>query len=137
MTKNLWIIAQADGNQSVVSAEPLASEANAITVQPSSSPPRTQGSSYLLNLGLLAVMFVFLYLIIFREPKRKQQQQKKMLESLQKNDKVLTIGGIIGTVVEVKGDEVILKVDDSNNTRLRFKSSAIACNLSASEKKTS
>jgi preprotein translocase subunit YajC len=53
-----------------------------------------------------------------------------MVQALEKNDKVRTIGGIIGTVVDVKGDEVILKVDESNNTKIRVVSSAIGKNLS-------
>ena len=57
-----------------------------------------------------------------------------MLQSLEKNDRVRTIGGIIGTVVEVKGDEVRLKVDESNNTKMWFSSSAIGKNLSKENK---
>ena len=53
-----------------------------------------------------------------------------MVQSLAKNDKVRTIGGIIGTVVDIKGDEVTLKVDESNNTKIRIAASAIGRNLS-------
>jgi preprotein translocase subunit YajC len=74
-------------------------------------------------------MVVLMYFVLFRGPKKKQQEHKKMLETIQKNDRVCTIGGIIGTVVEVKGDEVILKVDESSNTRIRVRTSAIATNL--------
>jgi preprotein translocase YajC subunit len=57
-----------------------------------------------------------------------------MLQSLEKNDRVRTIGGMIGTVVEIKGDEVRLKVDESNNTKMWFISSAIGKNLSKDTK---
>jgi preprotein translocase subunit YajC len=116
----------------MVAAEPLATEANAVVAQPA-SPPRQAPVGGWLNIGLLVIMAVFIYLMI-REPRKKQQQHKKMIESLQKNDKVCTIGGIIGTVVEVKGDEVVLKVDDSNNTKIHVRTTAIASNLSASKK---
>ena len=53
-----------------------------------------------------------------------------MVQTLEKNDKVRTIGGIMGTVMEVKGDEVVLKVDEANNTKIRVISSAIGKNLS-------
>ncbi len=53
-----------------------------------------------------------------------------MVQSLAKNDKIRTIGGIIGTVVDIKGDEVTLKVDESNNTKIRIAASAIGKNLS-------
>jgi preprotein translocase subunit YajC len=50
-----------------------------------------------------------------------------MLDSLEKNDKVMTVGGLIGTVhsVDKEQNEIVLKVDDSNNTRLRFHLTAI------------
>ena len=57
-----------------------------------------------------------------------------MLQSLKKNDRVRTIGGIFGTVIEVKGDEVVLKVDEANNTRIHVSVSAIGKNLSVGEK---
>lgn len=53
-----------------------------------------------------------------------------MVQSLQKNDRVRTIGGIIGTVVDVKGEEVTLKVDESNNTKIKVILSAIGKNMS-------
>jgi len=53
-----------------------------------------------------------------------------MVQSLQKNDRVRTIGGIIGTVVDIKGDDVTLKVDQSTNTKIKVASSAIGKNLS-------
>jgi preprotein translocase subunit YajC len=66
---------------------------------------------------------------MFREPRKKQKQQQQMVSTLKKNDKVRTIGGIIGTVVDVKDDEVVLKVDESNNTKIRIIPSAIGKNL--------
>ena len=79
---------------------------------------------------LLALMFVMMYFILFRGPRKKQQQHKQMVQTLTKNDKVRTIGGIIGTVVDVKGDEIVLKIDESNNTKIRLSASAIGRNLS-------
>lgn len=49
-----------------------------------------------------------------------------MLEALGKNDKVVTVGGIHGTIRWIKGDEVMLLVDESTNTKLRVSRSAIA-----------
>ncbi|MCH8215529.1 MAG: preprotein translocase subunit YajC, partial [Planctomycetes bacterium] len=60
----------------------------------------------------------------------KEQQQQKMVQALQKNDRIRTIGGILGTVIEVKGSEVVLKVDESTNTKIRISASAVAKNMS-------
>jgi preprotein translocase subunit YajC len=49
-----------------------------------------------------------------------------MLNSLQKNTRIRTIGGIIGTVVDVRDDEIILKIDESNNTKIRVLRNAIS-----------
>ena len=50
---------------------------------------------------------------------RKQRKKRSaMLDTLQKRDTVLTRGGVFGTIVEIKPDRVILKVDESSNTRI-------------------
>ena len=41
-----------------------------------------------------------------------------MIDSLQKRDQVLTRGGVFGTIVDIKPDRVVLKVDESSNTRI-------------------
>ena len=48
-----------------------------------------------------------------------------MLAAIKKGDKVMTIGGIHGTVMEVRGNQVTLKVDESSNTRMKFDLEAI------------
>ena len=53
-----------------------------------------------------------------------------MVKSLQKNDRIRTIGGIIGTVVDIKSDEITLKVDESTNMKIKIASTAIGKNLS-------
>lgn len=71
---------------------------------------------------LLIVGFLFFFLII-KPQQRERAQREKLLSELKKNDRVVTIGGIIGHVVSVSTDEIVLKVDD--NTRVRFRRSAI------------
>jgi preprotein translocase subunit YajC len=79
---------------------------------------------------IVLVGLVF-YLLVFRPQKRERERQKKLLEGVAKNDRVMTIGGMIGTVVAVKGDEVTLKVDESTNTRITFVRSAIKSIMSS------
>ena len=133
---NMWILAQASGEQgqSGITAEPVTAEETSTTTvasDPNAAPVTQQqkpfGGSSLIFLGL---MFVVMYFLLFRGPRKKQQQHKQMVQTLQRNDKVRTIGGIIGTVVDIKDDEVTLKVDESNNTKIKIASSAIGRNLS-------
>lgn len=135
---NIWILAQTDANQapSRIITEPVTSESETMEKVPSDSnipvsEPQSKGpfGGYG-NLFFLGLMFVVMYFLLFRGPRKKQQQHKQMVQSLAKNDKVRTIGGIIGTVVDIKGDEVTLKVDESNNTKIKVASSAIGRNLS-------
>jgi preprotein translocase subunit YajC len=105
-------------------------------VQDSNTPPAPQGrtQSPWGPLLLPVLIMVVLFMLMIRGPRKQQKEQKQMLQSLKKNDRVRTIGGILGTVMEVRGDEVILKVDEANNTRLHVSVSAIGKNLSSDEK---
>jgi preprotein translocase subunit YajC len=131
--------ASAEEAPSQITSERPSAQGEAVTTVPADSnvpppgPERTrQGSP--LNYILLGLMFVVMYLLLFRGPRKKQQQHKQMVQQLEKNDRVRTIGGIIGTVVDVKEDEITLKVDESNNTKIKVIASAISRNLSKDEK---
>ena len=133
---NLWILAQTDSSDapSGTTSEQISSEEQTTTTTQSDPTSSTDtmkrspfGGSQIIFLGL---MFVLMYMILFRGPRKKQQQHKQMVQSLTKNDKVQTIGGIIGTVVDVKEDEITLKIDESNNTKIKILRSAIGRNMS-------
>jgi preprotein translocase subunit YajC len=138
---NVWILAQAEPGQapSRVPSQPLENEGGATTTAPGEPPGpspegRTGQSSMWNMLFLFLLMAVVMYFILFRGPRKQQQQHRQMVESLKKNDRVRTIGGILGTVVDVRGDEVVLKVDESNNTKIRVSVSAIGKRLTEDEK---
>ena len=85
--------------------------------------------------GLLAgplfpiiIIFVLFYFMLIRPEKRRRATMNAMLDQLKKNDLVITAGGIKGTIVNVQAgsDEVTLRVDESNNTKLRVLRSSIA-----------
>ncbi|MBC8481660.1 MAG: preprotein translocase subunit YajC [Planctomycetes bacterium] len=78
----------------------------------------------------MILIFVLIYFMMFRGPKKQQKEHKKMVQKLSKNDRIRTIGGIMGTVVDIKDDEIVLKVDESNNTKIRITKNAIGKNLS-------
>jgi preprotein translocase subunit YajC len=84
-----------------------------------------QMNAFLSMLLPFALMFVLLYVLILRPQKKKEQQRIQMIQNVKKNDYVLTTGGIYGTVLSTKDNEVTLKIDDSNNTKVRLARSAI------------
>ncbi|MDP8226104.1 MAG: preprotein translocase subunit YajC [Candidatus Celaenobacter polaris] len=72
----------------------------------------------------IIIMFVILYFLLIRPQQKKQKDMVKMRDDLQKNEKVITSGGIIGTIYSIKGDVIVLKVDD--NVKIEVTKSAIA-----------
>jgi len=83
-------------------------------------------------LPLIAIVFIFYFLII-RPQNKKRKETEKMLAALKKGDRVVTIGGLHGTVQNVKDSTVIIKVDD--NVKLEFLRSAVSSVITASKDK--
>ena len=81
---------------------------------------------------LLLALGVF-YILMFRGQRKERQKHADMLKNLKRNDRVQTLGGVLGTVVEVRDQEVILKVDESSNVKMRFNRAAIKEVLSVAD----
>lgn len=74
--------------------------------------------------GPLVLIVLIMYFFMIRPQQKKQKETQKMLDALKKGDKVITIGGIHGTVASTKDNIVVVKVDD--NTKIEFNRTAIA-----------
>jgi preprotein translocase subunit YajC len=77
-------------------------------------------------LVFFAPMIVLFYFIVLRPQTQERKKIAAMLSALKKNDRVLTAGGIIGTVANISDDknEITLKVED--NVRIKFHRSFIS-----------
>ena len=95
--------------------------------------PQPQGGFDSLLIMLVAMGLIFYFLLIRPESKRKKEKEA-LLNSLKSKDKVVTIGGLHGTVVEVDGDEVVLLVDPKKDVKLRFRRSSVDLIEAAEEK---
>ncbi len=75
-----------------------------------------------------AIIGVMFYFLLIRPERKKRQDLASLLDSLKKNDRIVTIGGIHGVVVNVTkdSDEVTIRVDEGSNTKLRVSRSAIS-----------
>lgn len=92
------------------------------TLPPPGRPPSAGFDPFMLILlGGFALMLFFM----FSGQRREKKKREAMLSSLKKGDRVLTVGGILGNVVEIRDNEVVVKVDENSNTRLRFSRAAI------------
>ncbi|HWZ50664.1 MAG TPA: preprotein translocase subunit YajC [Granulicella sp.] len=87
------------------------------------------------GLPLLALFFVAMYFLMIAPQQRKQKKWQEMLSHLKSGDKVTTNGGIRGTVLSVKDDAVVLRVQP-DGVKLEFVRSAIAA-VTTSEESTS
>ncbi len=95
----------------------------ALIAQETKATPQNNMMNFL---TLVIIIFVAFYFLILRPQKKEQAKRKDQLDSLAKGDKIITIGGIYGTVVEINPntDELVLQVD--KNTRLTFIRSAVS-----------
>ncbi len=70
-------------------------------------------------LPMLLVMFVIIYFLMIRPEQKKQKKRQEMIGSIKKGEKVLTIGGVYGTVQAMKDDKVRLKIAENTTVDLR------------------
>lgn len=83
---------------------------------------------------MVLVMLMIVVMLIFTiwSSRRDRKKREALISSVKKHDRVQTIGGVIGSVVEVKPDYIVLKVDESSNTRITFARSAVQQVLTSS-----
>ena len=79
-----------------------------------------QAANPLVSLPIIPYLLIFLifYFLVIKPQKDKQKEQKTLIDTLKKNDEVVTVGGIHGTVVLVKDKTVVVRVDD--NVKIEF-----------------
>lgn len=78
------------------------------------------GSSFLI---MMVVVFAIMYFLMIRPQQKRQKELVKFRSALEKGQKVITAGGIYGTVREVKDNYVLMDVD--NNVTIRVDKSMI------------
>jgi preprotein translocase subunit YajC len=87
------------------------------------APSGEQANPLAMFLPLILIFIVF-YFFIIRPQKKKEDERKKMIEAVSKGDKVITIGGVHGTVTQVDDSSILVQVDSS--TKLRIEKSALS-----------
>ncbi len=97
--------------------------------------PQGQGANPLAMWLPIIMIFVIMYFLILRPQAKRQKEQQKMLESLQKGDEVLTAGGIYGTIVGMKEKDTVVVVEVDKNVKLNVARSSIARKVVPTEEK--
>ena len=85
--------------------------------------PAAQAGSQWSMWIMLALVFVVMWFFMIRPQRKQQKELQNFRDSLKKGDKVVTIGGIYGTVCEIKEGSVLIEVD--NNVKIRVSKQAL------------
>jgi preprotein translocase subunit YajC len=96
-------------------------------VAPSSTGTSDQntGNSTWYMVAFLVVIFALFYFVMIRPQRKRQKEQQTMMQGLQKGDKVVTAGGIYGTIESVGEDSVVIKVESGTTLRVNKGSVAV------------
>jgi len=86
--------------------------------------PQSSAASPLIQLFPLVLIFVIFYFLLIRPQKQKEKEHQKMLAGINKNDEVVTLGGIHGTIVNVKEKTLTLRIDD--NVKMEIEKNSVA-----------
>ncbi|MDR2484654.1 MAG: preprotein translocase subunit YajC [Treponema sp.] len=91
---------------------------------PESAAPGGGAGAMLGQFIPFALIIAIFYFLIIRPQNKKQKETQRMLSTLKKGDKIITIGGVHGVIQSVKEGTVIVKIDDY--TKVEFSRSAIS-----------
>ena len=92
--------------------------------------PAPQGAGWSMW-SMLALIFVIMWFFMVRPQRKQQKELEKFRNALKKGDKVVTIGGIYGTVDEIKDRTVLIKVD--GDTKLRVDKNSLVKDFSETQ----
>ncbi|MFA6129576.1 MAG: preprotein translocase subunit YajC [Candidatus Omnitrophota bacterium] len=86
--------------------------------------PQQSAASPLIQLFPLVLIFIIFYFLLIRPQKQKEKEHQKMITGINKNDEIVTLGGIHGTVVNVKEKTLILRIDE--NVKMEIDKNSVA-----------
>lgn len=90
-----------------------------------------QGSSMISTIIMFGAIFLIFYFMIIRPQQKRAKEREKMLSNLQKGDKIITSGGLHGSVVAIEDKTVLVQISD--NVKVKYERSAIATIVSSKE----
>jgi preprotein translocase subunit YajC len=99
------------------------------------APPPLTGPSLTAWLFPLTLIVMIFYLLIWLPERKRVREKKQLLDSIKKNDRVLTVGGLYGVVANVKpgDDEIVLRIDEDKDVKIRVTKSSISQVFSSSK----
>ncbi len=92
------------------------------------------GGSLVSTIIMFGAIFLIFYFMIIRPQQKRSKEREKMLSNIQKGDKVVTSGGLHGTIVHIDEKTVLLQVSD--NVKLKYERAAIASVVTSAAKES-
>ncbi|MGQ0626621.1 MAG: preprotein translocase subunit YajC [Phycisphaerales bacterium] len=92
---------------------------------PAAAPAKPMGLFDSPIFMIMIVMVGFLLLTSIFGGRKEKKRRAELLTSLANGDRVMTMGGIIGTITELRDDELVLRTDEGSNTKIRFTRNAV------------
>jgi len=80
--------------------------------EPTEAPPASGLGGFL---PMILIFFAIMYFLMIRPNQKRERERREMLSALAKGDKVVTTGGVCGTVVGLSERSVVVRVDDNVN----------------------
>ena len=114
--KEIAIVAQTTVPTTSVPGAPGAAAAS----QPVQDPP-----FWASPMTPLILLVIVMYVFMFRTKKGQEKKRQDLINALKKGDEIQTIGGEFGRVMETRDDRILVKVDESSNTKIWYARSAI------------
>jgi preprotein translocase subunit YajC len=86
--------------------------------------PQSSAVNPMIQFFPLVLIFIIFYFLLIRPQKQKEKEHQLMLADIKANDKIVTLSGIHGTVVNVKEKTLILRIDD--NVKMEIEKNSVA-----------
>lgn len=82
---------------------------------------------------MIVILAAMMYFMIYRPEKKRKKEEESLRNSLQVGDKITTIGGICGKIVEIEGENIVIETS-KDRVRMELKKWSVSTNESAVEK---
>jgi preprotein translocase subunit YajC len=87
--------------------------------------PAGEGQSMLPSLLMFGTIGAIFYFLLIRPQAKAEKTRRAMLESIKKKDRIVTSGGLIGTVSDVRDDELTVRISENPDVKIRVRRSAV------------
>ncbi|HHU53326.1 MAG TPA: preprotein translocase subunit YajC [Clostridiaceae bacterium] len=105
-----------------------------LLLEASADQAKKGGGSLIVSLLPMILIFGLMYLLMIRPQKREEKKMKEQINAMRVGDSVVTIGGVVGKIMNISDDEITISTSVAN-TMMTFKKQAISTVIQSEENK--